>query len=173
MDRLREAEGGKFFLLIVVVWLTCGLVCTAGVWAMGYSNQRLYSTLKERGVVVRATITETDPGNHDMVYYSFVDRGETYSSSDNSSLPNPSASDLAIGDELYVVYDTMDPSSSCACDPHAAAVSSEWWRMFVAGMLLGSVPAAVVMARFDSRRSPSIDKREEGELGGELPPYQP
>ena len=117
--------------------------------------------------------TETDPGNHDMVYYSFVDRGETYSSSDNSSLPNPSASDLAIGDELYVVYDTMDPSSSCACDPHAAAVSSEWWRMFVAGMLLGSVPAAVVMARFDSRRSPSIDKREEGELGGELPPYQP
>jgi hypothetical protein len=138
MDRVREAGGpAKLIVLFLTVWVGCGLIGSAVIWGADYRNQRLYSTLGERGVVVGAVVTATDPGDHNRVFYSFFAGGTAYSSSDSSWPPNPLARELAVGDELYVVYDSANPNASCACDPHKAAVAGEWWRNLIGGMFLG------------------------------------
>jgi hypothetical protein len=142
---MRELPGPvKVVVLFVVLWVACGLVGTAALTAADASNQRLYSTLIKRGVQVDATVTRTEPQNHSTVFYTFVADGVTHSSSSVSWPPNPAASELSIGDDLYVVYDSADPSTSCACDPQKAAVPNELWRRLISGLFLGSVIAVVI-----------------------------
>src|SRR5438552_3350070 len=89
-------------------------------------------------------VTDTEPHNHQTVFYSFDAGGVTYSSSGTSDPPNPLAGELAIGDDLYVVYDQTDPNVSCPCDPYNESVT--WWQQFLAGMFLSSIIAAVITA---------------------------
>ena len=43
--------------------------------------------------------------------------GSSYQAQNSSGAPNPPASQLRPGDELYVTYDPQKPQVSCACDP--------------------------------------------------------
>src|SRR3954447_18163765 len=154
MQQAFEAYGWpKVGLLWVGVWIVCGLVATAGITALDYSNQKQFSALKERGVVAHATVTRTDPGNHNTVYYSFVANGTVYNSGGPSDPPNPVASQLSPGQPLHVVYDSSDPNVSCACDPYDEALSNVWWRRILAGMFLASVISVVITANIVRRRT--------------------
>src|SRR6266581_4404308 len=70
MDRVEARGPAKLILLFLAVWIACGLVGTAGLWAADRGNQNLYSTLEKRGVVTSAVVIGTDPRNHNTVSYS-------------------------------------------------------------------------------------------------------
>ncbi len=149
----RRLSGVRLGVAFLLIWLGCGVIGALLISAMDHSNQALYSRLEHHGVAVNAVVTGTQPSNHNTVFYSFVADGRTYSSSDVSWPPNPEASQLAVGDKVYVVYDARDPNVSCACDPRAAAVPAQWWRRLIAGLFLGSIIAVVITRRlFVSRR---------------------
>jgi hypothetical protein len=148
----RKETGTRVALTFAVIWLACGIVAALGISALDSSNQRAYSELEQHGLVVQATVTATDPGNRNTVYYSFIAHGQTYESGDRAWPPNPEASQLKVGERIHVVYDSRNPNVSCACDPHQAAAPSAWWRRLIAGLFLGSIVAIVLTIRITKGR---------------------
>jgi hypothetical protein len=146
--RWTERRRGVVF---VAVWLVCGVLAALLISVVERPNQALYSRLQRHGVVVAARVTRTEPTNHNTVYYSFVSGGRRYLSSDRSDPPNPIASRLAPGDHVHVVYDALDPSVSCACDPRREASSAQWWRQLIGGLFLAAIVAVVVTLGIERR----------------------
>jgi hypothetical protein len=151
-NRRRRIPRFPIWMVFVGVWLACGAVASIAISALDHSNQKVYAQLERHGVVVAATVTRTDPSNHNTVYYTFTVDGQTYNSADRAWPPNPEASRLAVGGSVYVVYDSRNPTISCACDPHAAAIPNQWWRRSITGLYLGSVIAVVITISVYRRR---------------------
>ena len=59
-------------------------------------------------MVADAMVTDIQPQDYNTVFCSFMAGGVTYSSGGPSDAPNPAASELAVGDGLYVVFDATD-----------------------------------------------------------------
>ncbi len=158
-------HGVRLVLIFIGVWIVCGAFGALLLIGLDYRNQATYSQLEQHGVAVMARVTGTEPANHNTVLYSFVANGKTYSSGDRSELPNPYAGQLSVGDRVHVVYDRLNPTVSCACDPHRAAAPSRWWRRLLAGLYIGSVIAVVITL--------GIRRRREREGAGPNAPRRP
>lgn len=148
--------------VFIPLWVVCGLIAAVLISVMDHSNQVFYSRLIERGVVVDARVTRTEPSEHDTVYYSFPADGKTFESASPADSPNPEASQLKSGDRLRVVYDARDPHASCACDPRQLAAPSAWWRRLIAGLFLGSIVAVVLAMSLQRRLEVRRSARDRG-----------
>jgi hypothetical protein len=155
MDRIREAWAKRNPRVLA----TCAICILVGIGAFGRfdaSNQRLYARLNEHGVVVNAVVTDTYLQNHNTACYSFIAGGVSYGSCDFLDPPNPPASELAVGDSLYVVYDATDPNYSCACDPYQLATA--WWRCLLLGVGVGCAAALLITLGLQRlRRGSDVD----------------
>jgi hypothetical protein len=140
---------GVIFLL---VWLPLGVIGAVAISALDHSNQRVYRALNEHGVSTQATVTRTRPSDHDSVSYEFTVNGEQFTGSWTSDPPNPSASELSVGGPVFIVYNSEDPTTSCACDPRASASSNVWWRLALDGLFISSVWAVVITAVIARKR---------------------
>ena len=139
--------------IFVPTWIVCGTISALIIFVGEQSNDAFYSRLEKHRVVVKATVTRTEPSNHNTVFYSFTAGGKTFASSSGDDPPNPLA--LKPGERIHVVYDAGNPSYSCACDPRAETASSVWWRVLLSGLFLGSIVAVVltvvIQRRLDTR----------------------
>jgi len=151
-NRRRWTSKLPIWVVFVGVWLACGAVVSIAISALDHSNQKVYVQLEKRGVVIAATVTRTEPSHHNTVYYTFAVDGKTYNSADRAWPPNPEASRLVVGGSVYVVYDSRNPTISCACDPRAAANPNQGWRRSIVGLYGGSVIAAVITVGVYRRR---------------------
>ena len=89
--------------LAAVMFVIVGLLASPSWLQLG--------NLAARGVHTRATVTSTDPGNHDECHFSFTALGQTYNGSDAScGAPRDGA-------HVSVTYDPTNPSVVTANDP--------------------------------------------------------
>lgn len=133
-----------FAITLLTVWTVLTVLAATVMGALDWSNQQRYLALIHHGATISATVTRTDPADHNSVYYTFSTGGERYSSADSSEQPNPSAGALRVGQSLAVVYDVRNPNVSCACDPRDGARAGAWWRQLLGGAFVSSVVAVVI-----------------------------
>jgi hypothetical protein len=96
--------------------------------------------LARTGVRAAATVTRL-PAQHNSVEYIFKVGGSTYHGASFANPPNPSADQLAAGEEIQIVYQAGNPSDSCACTPAAEAPGQRLFPL-VTAILFGLGAAA-------------------------------
>jgi hypothetical protein len=136
-----------------LIWIGAATVVGLLITALDYPNQRTYRALDERGVHATATVTRTEPNNHNTVYYSFVVAGRNYADSGAAHGPNPEAADLRIGDRIQIVYDRTDPRVSCACDPREQRYPARFVPTAIASLFVSSLVALILTAAWVHRRA--------------------
>jgi hypothetical protein len=139
-------------VVFLALWLTTGSIAALVSSAMDYSNQHVYQRLHDYGVQTRATVTRTDPADHNGVEYTFTVGGRRYTGGWFSDPPNPPAGELSVGGPVIIVYDSRDPSISCACDPADSVKANDWWRRLLGGLFLSSVVSVVITVSVHRQR---------------------
>ncbi|HTQ69578.1 MAG TPA: DUF3592 domain-containing protein [Solirubrobacteraceae bacterium] len=148
--------------LFFPTWILCSAILALILSVAEQPNRGFYSRLQEHGVVVKGTVTRTEPSNHDMVFYSYTADGKRFESSSAAGPPNPST--LRPDERIHVVYDARDPSVSCACSPVAEGASYAWWRLGLIGLFLGLIVSVVLTVNIQRRLDMRAD-RGNGQVG--------
>jgi hypothetical protein len=88
-----------------------------------------------------ATVTSIEP--HNSVCYAYVIAGTAYGDCSGADYPGEHSASLTIGQQIHIVYNSSDPTLSCACIPREqyAVLSS---GPFVAAALGAIAPALVL-----------------------------
>jgi len=149
-------SSAKVVAVATLIWIGTATVFGLLFTALDYPNQRTWTALDERGVHATATVTRTEPNNHDTVHYSFVVAGRTYAdSAANAHSPNPSAADLRVGDRIQIVYDRTDPGVSCACEPRERMYAAGFVPRAIASLFVSSLVALMLTWAWVRRRTPT------------------
>lgn len=147
-DSLFRGRSPRQVLIIALgIMFSNAVFFTGAGFAVDQSNQSQYSALAEFGVGTTATVTGTEPRNHNTVHYTFQVDGTTYATGSFARPPNPSAGELRVGDTIRIVYDPRNPEDSCACDPDDSVQRVNLVGAFLGGLVLGVLPAAFVLSR--------------------------
>ena len=146
----------KVVAVATLIWIGAATVVGLLFTALDYQNQRTWTAIDERGVHATATVTRTEPNNHNTVHYSFVVAGRTYTDSGPSYGPNnPSAADLRVGDRIQIVYDRTDPRVSCACEPRERMYPAGFVPRAIASLFVSSLVALMLTWAWVRRRTPT------------------
>jgi hypothetical protein len=78
--------------------------------------QKFY-LLSTRGMRAEARVTDTELRNHNSVYYSYEVSRQSYHGRGAADRINRDSSAIRIGETVQVVYDSLNPASSCLGDP--------------------------------------------------------
>ena len=142
----------------LLIWVACAIGASAALWAADRSNQASYTRLDRRGVRTQATVIDTEPKNHNTVYYSFVVAGRTYTTG-NRAHGGKSADELRIGESIEIVYDPLNPVESCNCDPHERRRSARPFSVVFTGFFLGGGLAVPLFAWWHRSRRAKLPGR--------------
>ncbi len=148
MTRLRSHP----IVFGLVIWLVLGAFATLLIWGADGSNRSLGTALRDHGAIITGKVTGTDPADHNSVSYSFVAHGKTYRTGYFGDGPQGVASELSVGQNITIVYDSQDPTQSCYCDVAILAKQADWWRTLIAGLFLASVISVVVTIALTRRK---------------------
>ena len=101
----------------VAVFFIAVLITAVAYFLVDHQSQDDYAVLQSRGVAGAATVTRSEPNNHNLIYFSYKVDSRVYDSSGRAEAPNPSAAHLQPGDSVQIVYDPANPRIVCACNP--------------------------------------------------------
>lgn len=131
-----------------------------------HHNLAFYSALSRHGSPGTATVTSTDPDNHNTVCYRYVLESRQYHACDVAE--DYEASQLSVGQSIGIVYDTRDPAVSCTCHNAKQQLASETVFATIMGVIilgfatLGAFGAARAR-RLAPTRSPAASTRVIGD----------
>jgi hypothetical protein len=120
----------KDVLTILIIWflLTLLFACL-GLAALDW---RRLDRLSGYDNVAEGRVTAKEPGNHQLVRYSYQAGQRAYSGSGNAGGVNPPFDRLNIGDRVTVFYNPQDPSESFLGDPKEHVSSLKAGVIFLA-----------------------------------------
>jgi hypothetical protein len=129
--------------MCVALAASCVAVLFLAVWSLDRPDAHRYGALARRGVTTTAVVTTSEPSNHNLLRYRFVVAGRSYESGDFASTVK--ASDYPPGSKLQIVYDALDPNSTCVCSPGENLRGASLVSGLAAGVFLsvGLVPVMI------------------------------
>jgi hypothetical protein len=137
-------------LLSVSISILLALSCYLAVAALMFFGQELVfgdrkstmAILSAHGQTTVASVTSTDP--HNSVCYAYVVAGTAYQACSGADYPGEHAAELTVGEAIHIVYDSSDPSVSCACVPQTQYAGLSSGSLLLAASLGAIAPALVL-----------------------------
>jgi hypothetical protein len=83
-------------------------------WLIESTQRDLGALLSKNGVVTTATVTRSEPQDHNTICFTYSVDGVPYSGCDSASFGKV-ASELPPGSSTFVTYDRTNPLVYCAC----------------------------------------------------------
>jgi Protein of unknown function (DUF3592) len=101
--------------LRLLLWLCLTIAFAIGGATM-LDVQKFY-LLSTRGMRAEARVTDTELSNHNSVNYSYEASRQSYQGRGAADRINRDSSAIRIGETFQIIYDPLDPASSCLGDP--------------------------------------------------------
>lgn len=150
-------------------------VCSAFfalIWMLESHDRKLGDELSRHGAVTTATVTKSDPSNHNTVCFTYAVKGVTYSGCDRADF-DKEASQLPPGSQTHVTYDATKPSVYCVCTA-ASLESNAYTGPIVGALWLGTfVWLGVIGLRHTLIRPPSRPVPQLGTDHAAAEPFTP
>jgi hypothetical protein len=113
-------------------------------WSLESRERRLGDELTKYGLVTLATVTSSDPANHNTICFTYEVNGKPYSGCDNADF-DKDASQLPVGSQAHITYDSRDPSIYCSCTAESLQ-SNSYWAPIVGAFWLGTFMWIAIMS---------------------------
>lgn len=124
------------------------------IWLLESHDRDLGDELARHGRVAVATVTSSDPGNHNSICFTYEVNGGTYSGCGSADF-DKEASQLPPGSQTHVTYDAENPNVYCVCTA-ASLQGNAYTGTIVGAFWLGTFAwLGVVMVRHTLIRPPS------------------
>jgi hypothetical protein len=137
-----------------VIWTLLSVLATFLIYALLYPQHGDFAGIAAHPATAQGVVSYSDPGDHESFGYRYRVGTTAYSgSSYGSAMYQPEASSLHAGQAIRVVYDTTDPSLSCACDAHASADQFNFWQDLIAVCSGTFIIAVLLTIRLTRRRT--------------------
>jgi len=125
-------------------------VLAAGIWfAISWAStsyQRdLGAALSKSGAVTTATVTISEPENHNSICFTYSVNGVTYAGCDSAHF-GKLARELPRGNTTLVTYDTNNPTVYCAC-PADSLVRKASEAPIVGALWMGTATWTILVLR--------------------------
>lgn len=135
----------KRYLIAVGIWLA--LTLTSALIGFLIINPTADYRLAERGVRTEGQVIAKEQENHEIVRYTYVVAGKSYTGAGHGGGANPSFANIQVGQALVLVYDPSHPQSSTLGYP------AHHLKVNLAGVVFVAIvlPLAVIISLFRLR----------------------
>jgi hypothetical protein len=163
-----NGDGGRirFATTWLGLWLLLATVAAVLMHLVDQGDGALGRRLVAHGATTEAVVTGLQPKNHNSVEYTFFVGGRRFYGGGFADGPDGDASHHSVGGPIQIVYDTTDPSVSCACDPVGLARSDSWPSSLGLAAFITSIPPPLITIQIErrrrSRRAPTPRQRTSG-----------
>ena len=148
--------------MTVAAGIAAALLAALGAFVVTQYGVDSMPDLSARGVATSGRVLRPLPDQHNQVLYAYSVNGLTYQAQNFSEAPNPPASRLRPGDNLYVTYDPQKPQVSCACAPKLIIEGAQYVWIPITSAAAGAfvlvtvLSAGAKLAQAQRRTSKSI-----------------
>jgi len=133
------------YVVLASAWFAVG-------WLIESTQRDLGAVLSKNGVVTTASVTRSEPQNHNTICFTYSVNGVAYTGCDSAHF-GKTADQLPPGSSTLITYDATNPAVYCACPAEslvrnareAPIVGALWmgtgmWVMIVVGGRKSLVP---------------------------------
>lgn len=140
--------------LLFLLWLFLTIAFAVGTAAI--FDVKTYYLLSKRGMLTEGYVTDTDREHHRTVHYSYTVNQQPYKWGGYAGDINRQFEEIKVGDKVPVVYDPLNPGSSCLGDPNDVL------RSLMHGVIFVSLfPTFFLISYLVQKRRGKIGKRRE------------
>lgn len=104
------------FGLVLSIAILIGLGSFVFIMTMTEHDRQFGAALRDHGAIATATVTRSNPGNHNAICFTYEVDGRSYSGCGSADF-DKKAAELSPGDTTHVTYDVRNPAVYCCCHP--------------------------------------------------------
>lgn len=138
-------RGGRWALYLSIYVVICGIA-----FALVLAGEQQREHLADHAISATATVTDSEPANHNLIRFTYVVRDKHYSGDNgpNENGIDPYAADqFPVGSQIQIVYDASDPEVYCPCPAADLQPTEAPLVAVVPGvMIIGAFPFVLVWA---------------------------